>query len=134
MNISKSFDETLKRYGITGAVLSKKMGISPSHISQFRNGKGGAVSHTTLEDMLNAINEIAPGSRRYFCQLLAEEPLSEKKINSGEKLIEMIENASDDEMVMVMMAMSRRWKSKSRTPGASISNDFTNELDSPIAV
>ena len=130
MNISKSFDETLKRYGITGAVLSKKMGISPSHISQFRNGKGGAVSHTTLEDMLNAINEIAPGSRRYFCQLLAEEPLSEKKTNSGEKLIEMIENASDDEMEMAMMAMSRRWKSKSRTKSANVSEEF----DSAIAV
>jgi len=71
MNISKCFDQTLKKYGVSGAVLSKKVGISPSHVSQFRNSKGGAVSHTTLEEMLNALDELAPGSKLYFCLLLA---------------------------------------------------------------
>ena len=71
MLINKCFDETLKKYGITGAVLSRHIGISPSHVSQFRNGKGGAVSHTILEQMLEAMEELAPGSRFYFCLLLA---------------------------------------------------------------
>lgn len=71
MLIHECFDETLKKYGITGAVLSRHVGVSPSHVSQFRNGKGGAVSHTTLEQMLDAMEQLAPGSRLYFCLLLA---------------------------------------------------------------
>ncbi|RUT05057.1 hypothetical protein DSM106972_038780 [Dulcicalothrix desertica PCC 7102] len=71
MLINQCFDETLKKYGITGAVLSRHIGISPSHVSQFRNGKGSAVSHTILEQMLQAMEELAPGSRFYFCLLLA---------------------------------------------------------------
>jgi transcriptional regulator with XRE-family HTH domain len=98
MNINKCFDETLKRHGITGAVLAKKVGISPSHISQFRNGKGGAVSHTTLEEILNAMEELAPGSKKYFCYLLAEGQLSEGKTGLGKKLVEMIELADDDDI------------------------------------
>lgn len=71
MLINKCFDETLKKYGITGATLSRKTGITASHISQFRNGKGGAVTHTTLDQMLQAMEELAPGSKLHFCLLLA---------------------------------------------------------------
>jgi transcriptional regulator with XRE-family HTH domain len=82
MLINKCFDETLKKYGITGATLSRKTGITASHISQFRNGKGGAVSHTTLEQMLQAMEELAPGSKIYFCQLLAGISSVEFLVNS----------------------------------------------------
>ncbi len=71
MLIHEAFDQTLKRYGISGKTLSEVSGVSTSHISQFRNGKGGAVSHTTLEELLDAMEQLAPGSRFGFCLLLA---------------------------------------------------------------
>lgn len=71
MLIHEAFDQTLKKYGITGKALSELTGVSTAHISQFRNGKGGAVSHTTLEDLLNGMEQLAPGSRFGFCLLLA---------------------------------------------------------------
>lgn len=131
--IHQLFKQAMDRYGVRGKDLAPLVGITPNHLSEFRSGKTW-ISPEVFVAMLEGMDQLSPGSRRYFCQLLAEEPLSEKKTNSGEKLIEMIENASDDEMEMAMMAMGRRWKSKSRTSGASISNDFTNEFDSAIAV
>jgi DNA-binding Xre family transcriptional regulator len=71
MLIHEAFDKTLRRYGISGKALSQISGVSTAHISQFRNGKGGAMSHTTLEGLLNAMDEVAPGSRFCFCLLLA---------------------------------------------------------------
>lgn len=71
MLIHKAFDQTLKSYGITGKALSVATGVSTAHISQFRNGKGGAVTHTTLEDLLNGMEQLASGSRFSFCLLLA---------------------------------------------------------------
>lgn len=82
MLINKCFDETLKKYGISGAALSRKVGITASHISQFRNGKGGAVTHTTLEQMLEAMEELAPGSKLHFCQLFTGTNPTEFLVNS----------------------------------------------------
>ncbi|MBE9129642.1 MULTISPECIES: helix-turn-helix domain-containing protein [unclassified Coleofasciculus] len=71
MLIHEAFDKTLRKYGISGKALSKRSGVSASHISQFRNGKGGAMSHTTLEVLLDAMEQLAPGSRFCFCLLFA---------------------------------------------------------------
>jgi len=71
MLIHQSFDKTLRKYGISAKALSQVANVSEAHVSQFRNGKGGAVSHTTLENILNAMEQLAPGSRSYFCLLLA---------------------------------------------------------------
>lgn len=124
MNINQCFDETLKKYRITGAVLSRKVGVSPSHISQFRNGKGGSVAHTTLEEMLNAMEEIAPGSRLYFCFLLSgQDPnmLPEKqRLIAGELLgvssqttlksvLPLLVNASREEKAMVLRLIADCW-------------------------
>ncbi len=90
MHIHQCFDETLKKYAITGAALARQVGISPSHISQFRNGKGGGVTHTTLEDMLGAMEQLAPGSKLYFCLRLAgTEPvnLSQSSCNELTSLV-----------------------------------------------
>ncbi len=103
MLINKCFDETLKKYGITGATLSRKTGITASHISQFRNGKGGAVSHTTLEQMLEAMEELAPGSKIYFCQLLAGISSAEFLVNSDRSdLRSLIVQAPPAEQVEVL--------------------------------
>jgi len=108
MNISKCFDQTLKKYGVSGAVLSKKVGISPSHVSQFRNSKGGAVSHTTLEEMLNALDELAPGSKLYFCLLLAGKDPVEFLTSHPADLRSLILTASP-ELMSEILELTSNW-------------------------
>lgn len=103
MLIHKCFDETLKKYRITGAVLSRHVGVSPSHVSQFRNGKGGAVSHTTLEQMLEALEELAPGSRLYFCLLLAgKNPVDFLASSQNPDLRELVVSATPAEKAEIL--------------------------------
>lgn len=74
MQIHQYFDQTLKQLGITGKKLSEVTGVSTTHISEFRNGKANP-SCEMLERMLNGADQLKPGAKRYFCQLLAgEEP------------------------------------------------------------
>jgi transcriptional regulator with XRE-family HTH domain len=64
------FDQTLKEFGITGKRLSEVTGFSMAHISAFRHGKTNP-SCETLEKLLEGAENISPGSRVFFCQLLA---------------------------------------------------------------
>lgn len=64
------FDRTLKVYDITGKKLAEVSGYSTTHISDFRRGKTNP-SVKTLDELLNAADQIAPGAKRYFCQQLA---------------------------------------------------------------
>jgi len=106
MSIHKCFDETLKKYNITGASLARQVGISPSHISQFRNGKGGDVSHTTLEKMLEALESLAPGSKLYFCLLLAGKNPVEFLANPSSDLSTLVLAASQEEKAEILNALA----------------------------
>jgi DNA-binding Xre family transcriptional regulator len=107
MLINKCFDETLKKYGITGATLSRKVGITASHISQFRNGKGGGVTHTTLEQMLEAMEELAPGSKLYFCLLLAGRNPAEFLVNSHDPdLRSLVRSATPAQKAEILHALA----------------------------
>jgi transcriptional regulator with XRE-family HTH domain len=66
------FDKTLKEFGITGKKLAEVSGFSMTHISEFRHGKTNP-SCEALERLLNGADQIKPGAKRYFCQLLAGE-------------------------------------------------------------
>lgn len=107
MNISKCFDETLKKYRITGAALARKANISPSHVSQFRNGKGGDVTHTSLEKMLEAMESLAPGSRLYFCLLLAGKNPIEYLSCDPTDLPSLVLAASPNEKAQIFYALGR---------------------------
>jgi transcriptional regulator with XRE-family HTH domain len=72
--IHNFFDQTLKRYGITGKRLSEVTGYSTTHISEFRNGKTNP-SCETLMCLLSGMDQIEPGARQYFCALLAGKPI-----------------------------------------------------------
>lgn len=61
--------QTQDRYRITSKALAKKSEITPQHLSEFRNGNS-ELSTKVLWQMLQAMDELAPGSRRYFCSLL----------------------------------------------------------------
>jgi transcriptional regulator with XRE-family HTH domain len=72
--IGQFFDKTLRRYSISGTQLAKVSGLSPSHISEFRNGKASPSCEVLLK-LLDSVDLIAPGARLYFCGLLAGSPL-----------------------------------------------------------
>jgi transcriptional regulator with XRE-family HTH domain len=95
------------RYNIQGKKLAKLVGISQNHLSEFRSGKAW-ISEETFMALLKGMDELSPGSRHYFCQLLAEEPI--KKMSVGEKLVKMIELANDDDMELAMIAIGQKWK------------------------
>ncbi|MBD2245161.1 helix-turn-helix transcriptional regulator [Nostoc sp. FACHB-888] len=130
MQIYQLFKQAMDRHGIQGKELAVLAGISQNHLSQFRSGHKW-VSPEVFAALLEGMDQLSPGSRRYFCQLLAEKPLSEKE-DSGRKLIEMIENANDEEMELVLLAIGRKWKNVSQKP--VISSRYSTELDSAIAV
>jgi predicted transcriptional regulator len=64
------FDKTLRIHGITGKRLSEVTGFSQTHISEFRKGKTNP-SCSTLQSLLDGMDKLSPGAKRYFCMELA---------------------------------------------------------------
>lgn len=102
MLIHEAFDKTLRRYSISAKDLSRLANVSAAHISQFRNGKGGAMSHTTLEDILNTMEQIAPGSKSYFYLLLAGKSVEEADIDT------FVQSMDDVQLGSLLTAIARR--------------------------
>lgn len=102
MLIHESFDKTLRRYGISAKALSRVANVSEAHVSQFRNGKGGAVSHTTLENLLEAMEQLAPGSKSSFCLLLAGKNLEQVDIDV------FVQSMDDVQLGNLLTAIARR--------------------------
>jgi DNA-binding Xre family transcriptional regulator len=102
MLIHESFDKTLRKYGISAKTLAQHANVSASHLSQFRNGKGGAMSHTTLEEILNAMERLEPGSKSYFYLLLAEKNLEHTDIDI------FVQSMDDVQLGNLLSAIARR--------------------------
>ena len=68
----QEFDQTLKKYKITASDLCREVGISTAALSKFRTGKCNLTTEN-LQLLMLAMEKVAPGSRRYFCMLLAGE-------------------------------------------------------------
>ena len=123
MLIHEAFDKTLKRYSITGKVLSRLANVSEAHVSQFRNGKGGAMSHTTLEDILNTMEQLVPGSKSYFYLLLAEKSIEQADI---EVFVQSMDNM---QIGTLLAAIARRV-----SPNTSPLNEDAFRSTEPVAV
>ncbi len=105
--IHEFFDLTLKRYGIKAKSLSDLTGVSQNHISEFRSHKlKTGVTSDCLWRLLTGMDELAPGSLRHFCDLLA----GKKKPQQGfaEDLEFLIEAADDSELETAMLLIVRR--------------------------
>ncbi|MDF5720215.1 MAG: helix-turn-helix transcriptional regulator [Rhizonema sp. PD37] len=124
--INQLFKQAMDHYGVRGKDLAAIAGISPNHLSDFRSGKKW-IGPEVFMSLLEGMEKLSPGSRQYFCELLAGES-STKTTQAKHHLVGLIENASDDEVELAILAISRRWK-KSRQESASISKDFTTERD-----
>lgn len=83
LTIRQAFKLTQDYFGISGKALSEVSGVGTPHISAFRSGKNW-ISEETLEKLLDGMEELAPGSRRYFGLLLsgASEPNLEDLIET----------------------------------------------------
>lgn len=107
--IHEAFKKAMDHYGVRGKDLAELVGISKTHISEFRNGKNW-VTEETLEALLRGMEQLSPGSRRYFCELLAGEPLNMVTREKKELIKELIENASEEEVDFIMSVVGYRWK------------------------
>ena len=121
--INELFVTTMSKYGIRAKELAELIGISPQQVTQFRKGKSW-VSQETFEAILENMDHLSPGSKRYFCSLMANEPIA--SIDKKQQLIEMIENANSEEIEAVLLAIGRKWK-KSNSNSKSDSSINNNE-------
>jgi hypothetical protein len=105
--IHEFFDQTLKRYGIQAKALSGLSGVSQNHISEFRGGKlKTGVTTDCLYRLLVAMDELSPGSRRYFCDLLA---VKKNHSQGFQAELEFYINAADEaELESAMLLIVRR--------------------------
>jgi len=107
------FKKTTSTYGITGKRLSELSGVSENHISEFKTGKR-SVTADVLWRLLTAMDEIEPGSKKYFCNLLAggeNQPVNQPQ-SVGEQLERLIAAADDEEIEAAMLAIAKKWRSK----------------------
>ena len=70
MKIREAFIKTQQYYGITAAGICDRSGISRSNLSEFRRGRRDMTTES-FDRMLTAMDEIAPGARRFFAEELA---------------------------------------------------------------
>lgn len=102
MNLSKSFDRTLERYGITGKWLHEASGLSEKMISNFRNGKARVWSDS-LERMVEVLPEEA---QQYFFQTLSSSSTPIEQLCPD--LEEMIEEMEPKALASVLSAIASK--------------------------
>jgi transcriptional regulator with XRE-family HTH domain len=123
------FDLTLKRYGIQGKALANLSGVSENHISEFRRGKlKTGVTTDCLLKLLEAMDQLSPGARRFFCDLLA----GKKKLPQGfqSELEFLIDAADENELESAMLQIVARMFPKSEEDRNR--NSTVERLKSPI--
>lgn len=115
--IKEAFNQTLNRYGLTAKRLSEGSGVSENHISSFRRGISN-IGSEKLESLLEAMDDLAPGSKQYFFSQLAGGSLN-KKLVDWRSLILAADPADIEE---ILKLLAERWaviqnrESASRSP------------------
>jgi len=127
MQICQLFKEAMDRYGIQSKELAELAGISQNHLSQFRSGRKW-ISPEVFAALLEGMDRLSPGSRAYFCQLLAQKPLLQAE-NNGNNLRELIEAADEEEIDEILLIIGRKWKQN-----AAITARYSVNVDNAIAV
>jgi transcriptional regulator with XRE-family HTH domain len=127
MQICQLFKQAMDRHGIQGKELAELAGISQNHLSQFRSGKKW-VSPEVFVALLEGMDQLAPGSRAYFCELLAQKPLSQPQ-NDSSNLKKMIEAADEEEIDEILLIIGRKWKQN-----AAIGGRYSLNKNGAIAV
>lgn len=93
--------------GVTGKAISQHTGISENHISEYLRGKRDVTSQT-LDRMIEAMDELSPGAKKYFGDSLAGRILNQAIEDlEDERLGELVVRASD-ELARRLIDKSRR--------------------------
>ncbi len=129
LHMEELFDLTLKRYGIQGKALANLSGVSENHISEFRRGrlKTGVTTDCLLK-LLVAMDEIAPGSRRYFCDLLAGKKNQSQGFQA--ELEFYIDAADETELRKAILQIAKRLFPKEDNEEDKQTSAYTNAEDS----
>ncbi len=99
LNHREDFLKTRKYYGIKGNKLHEVTGVSANHISEYSRGKRD-VSSAVLDKLVEGMESLAPGSKKYYCELLYG-----KQLFQPEKMVELMDA---DELSELMMAIAVR--------------------------
>lgn len=109
--INEHFVTAMSKYGIKAKELAELVGISAQQITEFRRGRSW-VSQETFESILENMDNLSPGSKRYFCSLMANQEIS--RTDNKQILIDMIENANSEEIEAALLAIGRKWAATSK--------------------
>ncbi|MFN6197484.1 MAG: helix-turn-helix domain-containing protein [Aphanizomenon sp.] len=109
--INEHFVTAMSKYGIKAKELAELVGISAQQITEFRRGRSW-VSQETFESILENMDHLSPGSKRYFCSLMANQEIS--RTDNKQILIDMIENANAEEIETALLAIGRKWAATSK--------------------
>jgi transcriptional regulator with XRE-family HTH domain len=109
--INEHFVTAMSKYGIKAKELAELVGISAQQITEFRRGRSW-VSQETFESILENMDNLSPGSKRYFCSLMANQEIS--RTDNKQILIDMIENANTEEIEAALLAIGRKWAATSK--------------------
>jgi transcriptional regulator with XRE-family HTH domain len=109
--INEHFVTAMSKYGIKAKELAELVGISAQQITEFRRGRSW-VSQETFESILKNMDHLSPGSKRYFCSLMANQEIS--RTDNKQILIDMIENANAEEIEAALLAIGRKWAETSK--------------------
>jgi transcriptional regulator with XRE-family HTH domain len=115
----EALDKTLRYRGITGKQIAERTGISPSYVSEIRSGKRNP-SLEMFERLLDATEEIAPGSREYFAACLAGRTL---KVSVDY----IASNFEDEEFAAFVLARSKYLKGLAQKKAADPIESLTLE-------
>jgi len=102
-------------YGIVGKELAERSGIGVQHLASIRTGKAWP-SEEVLIRILDAMDELAPGSRDYFCALLAGKNISEVEF--------LVEHMDYRDLSSLLCLAAKRLRELDETPENSVHTDF----------
>ena len=99
LNHREAFIKTRKYFGIKGNKLHEITGVSANHISEYTRGKRD-VSTKILDQLIEGMEQLAPGAKRYYCNYLF-----------GQKLVlpeDIVADMNADELSLLMLAIASR--------------------------
>lgn len=125
--INQLLDKTIQQYGIVAKQLASQAGISENHLSEFRRGKGD-ITTGILGRLIEAMDELAPGSKRYFCLMLAGAGEKQQMEEPLEQLAEIVSCLDESELPDALNVISNQWRRSHKSTVRS------NRSKSPLQV
>ncbi|MDJ0719723.1 MAG: helix-turn-helix transcriptional regulator [Prochloraceae cyanobacterium] len=101
--LHKYFKQTMDRFGIKGSELAESFGCSRNHISEIRTGKCSP-SISRFWELIETMEELAPGAKRYFATLLAGCDLESVDLQA------LVENMDNNQLSAILFVIAEAMK------------------------